>query len=534
MFEHRLAKNLIYTTGIIIFGLILGVYLQIALAAWNVPISIPADNNVSEPISAGANAQLKSGALGVGGIFETDTDTYFATTTGKIGIGTNAPQKKLTLNGGNFLQIATSPKILSKLTSDNFGSNISIAGKYAYITGDFPAGDTFSVVDISNPLNPVLISTITDNNKLANAGDIAIAGKYAYVAVSNFFNINRETLTLIDISNKKNPLIVASYKEVSAPSPNAIYVSGKYAYLAMSGGSVIGRLEIIDISNPQNPTYVNHLDDATYMNTPTSIYVSGKYAYIIGYSSDSLAVVDISDPMNLVLYGKIFTEFSGPRSIYVTDGYAYIASSDSDSVSVVNVSDPTNMQLVGNKSDSTYLNLAENIYVAGQYAYVTGSQPDYFTIVDISDRTNPEIAGSVYDTGSNSLGQIAFSGKYAYTTGNSPARMVVIDISGIDAPTASIGSISASNIEVTDNMNVGNNLYIGNGLNVGPGGIKSDGPIQATSTETLGFIKFRATTTSMICNSETEGSFYYNQASNNHCYCNGSDWTPVINGGTCQ
>jgi hypothetical protein len=45
-----------------------------------------------------------------------------------------------------------------------------------------------------------------------------------------------------------------------------------------------------------------------------------------------------------------------------------------------------------------------------------------------------------------------------------------VDISGIDAPAATIGDISASTIEVTENVDVGNNLYVRNAVNVGPGG----------------------------------------------------------------
>ena len=47
--------------------------------------------------------------------------------------------------------------------------------------------------------------------------------------------------------------------------------------------------------------------------------------------------------------------------------------------------------------------------------------------------------------------------------------LTIVDISGIDAPAATIGDISASTIEVTENVDVGNNFYVRNAVNVGPG-----------------------------------------------------------------
>ena len=66
------------------------------------------------------------------------------------------------------------------------------------------------------------------------------------------------------------------------------------------------------------------------------------------------------------------------------------------------------------------------------------------------------------------------------TTGNITASstitagesLIVASTGNADFPTANIGNISASTIDVTDNMIVGNNLYVQSGLNIASGGLQ--------------------------------------------------------------
>jgi hypothetical protein len=105
MRKYKFLKKTLYWASAIILSIGIGFYLQIVFA-WDPPQSAPpAQTEIEYPISAGANVQRKSGDLTIQGVFETDTDTYFATTTGNVGIGTTTPQEKLVLEGGNFLQI---------------------------------------------------------------------------------------------------------------------------------------------------------------------------------------------------------------------------------------------------------------------------------------------------------------------------------------------------------------------------------------------------------------------------------------------
>jgi hypothetical protein len=72
-----------------------------AYAGWTPPPtgSVPPAGNVESPITAGMATAYKAGALGIGGLFESDTDAHLALLAGKVGIGTNNPLEKLQVAG---------------------------------------------------------------------------------------------------------------------------------------------------------------------------------------------------------------------------------------------------------------------------------------------------------------------------------------------------------------------------------------------------------------------------------------------------
>jgi len=159
------------------------------------------------------------------------------------------------------------------------------------------------------------------------------------------------------------------------------------------------------------------------------------------------------------------------RSVYVSGKYAYVAASEADSLTIVDVSDPSSPAIAGSVSDGgVLLDGARSVYVSGEYAYVAAFTAGSLTIVDVSDPSDPSFAGSVRDIQLDGARSVYVSGKYAYVAAAFADSLTIVDISGIDAPAATIGDISASTIEVTENVDVGNNLYVRNAVNVGPGG----------------------------------------------------------------
>lgn len=81
------SKIVSLTFSILVICFAIGFY----IFAWTEPSSSPPAGNVDAPINVGGTTQYKSGAFGVGGLFETDDETHLAIDGGNVGIGTTDP-----------------------------------------------------------------------------------------------------------------------------------------------------------------------------------------------------------------------------------------------------------------------------------------------------------------------------------------------------------------------------------------------------------------------------------------------------------
>jgi len=124
------------------------------VVAWTEPTAGPPGGNVAAPINIGDVTQYKSGALGVGGVFETDSATHLAILSGTVGIGTTTPEAKLhidvTNSGDSAIRITNSG--LLHLDGDVVGSGSSDFAMYAsqddiYFVEPEEPGFQFMVID---------------------------------------------------------------------------------------------------------------------------------------------------------------------------------------------------------------------------------------------------------------------------------------------------------------------------------------------------------------------------------------------------
>jgi len=87
MFYSNLSKTVALAIGVLAMVFLIGYF----VFAWTEPTQAPPGGNVPAPINVGDDTQYKSGALGIGGLFQTDGETHLAITGGNVGIGTTAP-----------------------------------------------------------------------------------------------------------------------------------------------------------------------------------------------------------------------------------------------------------------------------------------------------------------------------------------------------------------------------------------------------------------------------------------------------------
>jgi len=336
---------------------------------------------------------------------------------------------------------ATGYKVYRATSSISNGDLVTLVDGSATTTTSFTddcSGDGTATIPSSNT---------TGGNLAVNTNTLYVDAETGRVGIGT--TTPSEKLTLAGPGNflqtSGNPVVKGGVTNSTyMDGAYSVYVSGKYAYIT---GAWSNSLAIVDISNPSSPQIVGGVTSTTYMDDPRSVYVSGKYAYVTGRASDSLAVVDISNPSSPTVVGGVTstTYMNGADSVYVSGKYAYVAGSDSDSLAVVNISNPSSPTVVGGVTNSTYMNGAHSVYVSGKYAYITGAWSNSLAIVDISNPSSPQIVGGVTSTTyMNFAISVYVSGKYAYVTGGSSDSLAVVDISNPSSPTVVGGVINST------------------------------------------------------------------------------------------
>jgi hypothetical protein len=167
------------------------------------------------------------------------------------------------------------------------------------------------------------------------------------------------------------------------------------------------------------------------LDAPSAIDAAGSLVYVTSYSTNTLTILDVSDPDSPLPLGWTTSNLSGPADVQVVGQRAYVASQLNDRLVVIDVSDPHSPDSLGSSDQN--LGNPVGVYVSGKYAYVASSgagdgSHDGLTIFDISDPANI-IAKDFASTNLSGTSDVAVSGKYAYVTSKDNDRFVVFDVS---------------------------------------------------------------------------------------------------------
>ncbi|NQS97725.1 MAG: T9SS type A sorting domain-containing protein [candidate division Zixibacteria bacterium] len=251
------------------------------------------------------------------------------------------------------------------------------------------------ILDISDKFNPYPVGLLENTGQLH--GGLALNGDIVYL--SSLWG----TMSVVDVSNPAYPRIIG-YCQTDSLIDETFYYDG-YVYLTCDFS-----VEIVDVSDPQNPEIVGSIIPLEFWFNSTVVY--NDLAYITGYTG--MFIYDISDPANPALLGVFPAD--DVYFIDVSGDYAVIETYMQDSLLVIDVSDPFDPIEVG----SFYLGedeICDHIRAYGDYLYValgTIGQSLYengMLILDISDPANPVIAGNFGE----GYGYLYFYDNYLYS-----------------------------------------------------------------------------------------------------------------------
>lgn len=408
------------------------------LIGYDVGNHLMGDNqNTFIGFKAGTNSAGLSDAVALGSFALDNADGAYRT----IGIGSytgvNATSADGVYIGYKAGSGETTPSKFWLSNNDGHLMEGSFADEWLHVYGDLSVEPNFSLGIGTNRPNANLhivgsfLQTVIDptftgeilSSRLGGTKSAYVSGKYAYVT-----SFGHNSLQIIDISNPSNPTFAGELQNSSRLNDAlSVHVSGKYAYVTAFNDD---SLQIIDISDPSYPSFAGELKSSR-LNGIWGVYVSGKYAYVTTNYNDSLEIIDISNPSNPIFVGGLSSSrLDSAQGIYISGEYAYITAYGHNSLQIIDISNNSNPTFVGQLVDSNRLHGAHSLYVSGKNAYVTSSKNNSLQIIDISNSSNPVFAGQLENsTRLNRPESVYISGKYAYVTSILSNSLSVIDIS---------------------------------------------------------------------------------------------------------
>jgi len=259
------------------------------------------------------------------------------------------------------------------------------------------------IIDVHNPSNPYLINI---NGNAKNPIDFCCQEDLLYVTESNY------GMSIFNISNPMNPIKLSSYY-TNETIGHDVCVIGDVAYIAQSHhdyiyiDDYIGGLEIVNVSNPQNPNQINKL------LLTQSFYEVYTYNGLVFLNEDE-NFLTVVDPTNLIVPMISTYGFGGySRCLTVKDDIAYIVG-EGEGLEIIDVSNATQPIEIGQVEISQNV---KDIVITDDFAFTTVYKKweRHLYGFDISNLSNPLILGKYNDA---DVTDFSTQGSNLYITGS--------------------------------------------------------------------------------------------------------------------
>jgi hypothetical protein len=362
-------------------------------------------------------------------------------------------------NGISGIQIVDisepqSPILLGSYDTQNYADRLAVAGGIVFIA-DY---DGLQIVDVSNPQNAYLTGSY-DTQGIS--GFISVEGNLVYLVDYSMYvsypwpiPCSWWGLSIIDISNPQNPVLLG---ELDCP-PQKVTISNSKAYMVWGTAERAGYMSIYDVSNPQN---IFELGMFTYGPGLRDIKVVGNTAYVPYSGIDSgLLIIDVSDPQNPVLLGSYTTQ-GDALSVDVVGSIAYTTEvnwiDNTGSLQIIDVSNPQNPYLLGSIAILRY---AHSIELNNNIAFVNVG--NCIQIIDVSNPATPFLISTILPiNASSSIGSFHIQNNLLFVSDNEWNEISVYNVGTPQSPV--LIRRFPWNLNTADMFVVGDVLYTANG-----------------------------------------------------------------------
>ena len=309
------------------------------------------------------------------------------------------------------------------------------------------------IVDITDTESPEFVSRINGTGGNLNGVPFTTFveiddSTYAVSVASDFASSNGKVeyhgrVMITDVSTPDSPVEIktlsngTNYPKMRHPTSIATVTVGSSTYaLVTSASSIISAsisiptaesaiitrddsIQIIDITNPRNPTPVSTITDGvdgyTELRGAASITTttigSSTYALVASLDDSGIQIIDITDPTDPIAVSAAtdnqngFTRLAGAISIATTtiDSSHYaivVASSPSDrAVQIINITNPNTLVATSSFSSDNIIDGKTVAVITGlsSYAFVTSTYTDGVQIIDITTPGSPTSVSHIRD-----------------------------------------------------------------------------------------------------------------------------------------
>jgi choice-of-anchor B domain-containing protein len=251
------------------------------------------------------------------------------------------------------------------------------AGREYALVGDWYGG--FTILDVTDPSNPQELSRTAG----APGFDFKPWGHYVYACDGN--QAGRDT-RIVDISDPLSPVLLPT----RLPSCHTMSISSRGVLYQEYPGITIFDL----LSDPENPDSLTHVANTGHDSTPRGdrLYdFNGGALNIWNVSDPSNPTLIGTDDDPTIVYYHSGDESQDHNYLYVCDEYAVTPSPD---IVVYDVSNPAAPTRIGDINDPT--SRVHQLYVVGDLMFV-GYYTAGFKVFDITNPATPVLADA-YDT----------------------------------------------------------------------------------------------------------------------------------------
>ncbi len=245
------------------------------------------------------------------------------------------------------------PRLISTVATTNQVFEADVVGNHAYVA-DGDGG--LKIVDVQDPVHPVVVGQLPTGTAIA----VRVAGSHVYVS-----DFSGKKVHVVNIADPAKPVVAS---EIPLPGDGrSAQVVGSRLYVAAGWGGVV----VFDVSQPAAPAEVARLGDGGYVR---GLAVQGSVVFVPDYWRGILTAFDLSDPKSPVELGKVACG-GYPRRVEIRDQVAFVVAEGAGLVAV-DVSDPTRMTVLGKVDTGGY---ARDIQIDGALLHVADQRVGFRT-----------------------------------------------------------------------------------------------------------------------------------------------------------